>query len=344
MKIIINGRFLTQKITGVQRVAIELLKELDKISDNSEFYLAAPKGAVFPEFKNIKCIYVGKRYGVLWEQTDFCQYIKKEKAVSLNLCNSAPLFGKKIVMVHDIKFKAHPEFFSKKFRIWYNFLFRNITKKSLRLLTVSEFSKSEILKYYKNTNCEIEVLYNGWQHYLGGEYDFSLRKELGLSAGGYCFAMSSLEPNKNLKWIIETAKRNKEETFIVAGGINVKIFASEKFDLPDNVKLIGYVKDAQAKDLIKNCKAFIFPTFYEGFGIPPIEAMAEGVNKVIVSDTPVMHEIYGESVIYVCPEKYDYSISDLLKKETFGIERVLNVYSWEKSAKKMKSLLENIRV
>ena len=339
MKIIINGRFLTQKITGVQRVAFELLKELDKCLAASDLTLVAPKGTVFPEFKNIKCVHVGRRKGVFWEQTTFCRYVKKQKAVSLNLCNSAPLFGKKIVMVHDVKFKAHPEYFSRKFRFWYNFLMKNVAKKSLKILTVSEFSKSEILKYYKKTAGNIEVLYNGWQHFSGGEYDPKLREDSGLLSGGYYFAMSSLEPNKNLKWIIETAKRNEKETFVVAGGINAKIFAAEKYEVPSNVKLVGYVGDAQAKDLIKNCKAFLFPTFYEGFGIPPLEAMAEGVLKVIVSDTPVMHEIYGESVIYVDPEKYDYCLDDLLNREVCGREKVLDAYSWEKSAKKLKHIL-----
>ena len=339
MKIIVNGRFLTQKLTGVQRVALEILKELDKISGNAEIFLAAPQGAIFPEFKNIKRLYVGKKQGVIWEQTDFCRYVKKEKAVSLNLCNSAPLFGKKIVMLHDVKFKAHPEFFSKKFRLWYSLLFANITKKALKILTVSEFSKSEILKYYKKTESEIEVLYNGWQHYLSGEYDASLRESLNIKDNGYCFAMSSLEPNKNLKWIIETAKSNADETFIVAGGINAKIFAAEKFDLPPNVKLVGYVKDPQAKDLIKHCKAFIFPTFYEGFGIPPLEAMSEGVKKVIVSDTAVMHEIYGDSVIYVNPEKYDYPIKTLLNTETADSRAILEKYSWKQSARKLLAIL-----
>lgn len=339
MKTIINGRFLTQKLTGVQRVALELLKELDKISYNADIYLAAPQGAVFPNLKNVKCLHVGKKRGVIWEQTDFCRYVKKEKAVSLNLCNSAPLFGKKIVMLHDVKFKAHPEFFSKKFRLWYGLLFGNITKKALKILTDSEFSKSEILKYYKKTKCEIDVLYAGWQHYSSGEYDSSLRDSLNLEDNGYCFAMSSLEPNKNLKWIIETAKSNADETFIVAGGINAKIFAEEKFDLPVNVKLVGYVQDPQAKDLIKHCKAFIFPTFYEGFGIPPLEAMAEGVKKVIVSDTTVMHEIYGDSVIYVNPKKYDYSIKILLDAETVDGKAVLEKYSWEQSAHKLLALL-----
>ena len=343
MKIIINGRFLTQKITGVQRVAFEILKELDKISADSEFCLVAPLGTVFPAFKNIKCYCVGKKRGVLWEQTDFYKHVKKEKAISLNLCNSAPLFGKKIVMVHDVKFKAHPEYFSKKFRLWYNILFKNITKKALKILTVSEFSKNEILKYYKKTACDIEVLYNGWQHFSSGSYDSSLRENLNLKNGDYCFAMSSLEPNKNIKWIVETAKFNKDETFIIAGGINAKIFAKEKFDLPKNVKLVGYVNDGQAKDLIKNCKAFIFPTFYEGFGIPPLEAMAEGVKKVIVSDTEVMHEVYKDSVVYINPQKYDYLISDLISKETSGAEDVLNSYSWERSAAKLKDILCEVK-
>ncbi|MDY6368135.1 MAG: glycosyltransferase family 1 protein [Clostridia bacterium] len=341
MKFIINGKYLTQKVTGVQRVAAELVAELDKLSGH-DITLAAPKGAVFPELKNIKTVNVGKRQGVLWEQIDFCKFVKKENAISINLCNSAPLSGKKIVMIHDVKVKSHPEFFSFKFRLWYNFLFRNLVKKSLSILTVSEFSKREIQKYYKLPSSRVKVIPNGWQHFKGKEKDDSVRKEFSLEQFNYYFTMSSLEPNKNIKWIIETAKNNMDSIFVVAGGANKKVFAKNDIECPENVKLVGYVSDAQANDLLANCKAFLFPTFYEGFGMPPLEAMSQGVKNVIVTDSEVMHEIFEDSVVYINPEKYDYDLDELVKTTTGDKERILLKYSWEKSAALLERVLYDV--
>ena len=345
MKYIINGRFLTQRITGVQRYAREIVSELDKLCVNKNIEIAIPENVDdIPHYENIKIVRIGKTNGVKWEQTAFSRYVKKEKGVSVNLCNSAPLTGKKIVTIHDVKVKAHPEFFGWKFRLWYNFLFRNIVKKAQVIITVSEFSKSEIIRYYRCDPNKVHVIYNGWQHYEQIPVEEDVLGKFLLSEGQYIFALGSLDPNKNLKWILETAKNNPQEKFIVGGGINKKVFAEQEFILPKNVQLVGYLSDVESKSLMHYCKAFVFPSFYEGFGIPPMEAMVAGARNIIVSDIPVMHEIFGESVSYISPTEYTYAIEDILaEREKDNKEeqsqKILEKYSWKMSAQKLYEIL-----
>ncbi len=340
MKVVINGKFYGQKKTGVQRYAGEILSRLDGLFENGEAELLVPAdaAAAVPAFRNIKVVVRGKKTGTLWEQTVFAKYVKKNRAVSLNLCNSAPLRGRKIVCLHDVKVCVHPEFFSFGFRLWYRILIKNIAKKAEAIITVSEFSKREIEKYYPAAKGKIHIVKNAWQHFgKGVSCDETLHK-YGLERGNYFFAMSSLEPNKNLKWIVESAKRNPSEMFAVAGGINKKVFSGVKEELPGNVRLLGYVSDEEAKSLMADCKAFLFVTFYEGFGLPPLEALAAGAPSVIVSDTEVMHEVFGEDAVYVSPFRAADDVNALVRP--VGKE-CLNAFSWEQSANKLYSLLEN---
>ncbi|MCD7956289.1 MAG: glycosyltransferase [Lachnospiraceae bacterium] len=147
--------------------------------------------------------------------------------------------------------------------------------------------------------------------------------------------MSSLEPNKNFKWIVECAKQRKDQTFVVGGTINKGVFSDDGIsECPPNIRLIGYISDEEVKTLMRDCKAFIYPTFYEGFGIPPMEAIAAGTEQVIVSDTEVMHEIYEDNVSYINP--YEYACEWDEKKVNRDI---LRKYSWEKSANKLLEIL-----
>lgn len=333
MKYIINGRFLSQRITGVQRYAREIVSELDKICSDLDIEIAVPGNVdAAPSYTNIKIVKIGKRTGVLWEQTTFSRYVKKQHAVSINLCNSAPLRGRKIVAIHDVKVKAHPEFFGWKFRAWYNFLFKNAAKKADALITVSEFSKQEIIKYYGCDEKKIHVIYNAWQHYSKISTNRAILDELHLVEHEFIFALGSLEPNKNLKWIFETAKNNPNETFIIGGGINKTVFAEQQWDIPKNVRLIGYLSDIEAKTLMQYCKAFVFPSFYEGFGIPPMEAMVACAPEIIVSDIPVMHEIFGDAVKYIDPNFGGSHQPNLFGVSNYRYDMVLDRFSWDKSA------------
>lgn len=331
-KIIINGRFLTQRITGVQRYAREICAELDKLVEPNDLIMAVPPETIdIPDYKNIKVVKVGRLRNRLWEHISFPLYVLSQKATSLNLCNVAPLLSPGIVCIHDMKIRATPQFFSTKFLLWYRLLFFNATRRAKKIITVSNFSKSEIIKYYGVDENKIIVAPNGWQHFARINYDENTLAKYGLEKDSYYFAMSSLEPNKNFKWIAEQAIKNSNDLYVVAGSINEKVFSEGLgFTCPDNMKLIGYVSDEEAKTLMRDCKAFLFPSIYEGFGIPPLEALCANAKRIVVSDIPVMHEVFEEKVEYIFKThcyKTNRWIFDKSRDE------ILNRFSWHNSAK-----------
>ncbi len=344
-KFVVNGRFLTRKITGVERYAGEMLKNLDEMVSEGEVILAVPPNALYvPEFKKIKTVTVKGRFsGILWENLTFVRFVKKNKAISLNLCNTAPLINPGVCCIHDLKIKAHPEYFGKKFVKWYKILFGNQTKRCKLILTNSEFSKAELLKYYPDTKPEIVITPLGWDHYGNFEKDENALIKYGLTKDNYFFSMSSLEPNKNIKWIINAAKANEKYTFAIAGSVNEKVFAKaggyEEEVIPRNIKFLGFISDEEGKMLFENCKAFLYPTFYEGFGIPPLEAYSAGCKRVVVSDTQIMHEILNDTAFFVNPNYYNESLDDLPTPDKEQIDILLKKYTWKNGAIKLYNAL-----
>ena len=144
--IIINARFLTQKVTGVQRFAIEISRIIHNL--NKEIVFVSPADILDRELANeLGVITIGKRSGTLWEQIDLRMYLAANKnPLLINFCNTGLLFYQnQIVTVHDMSYKVNPKWFSKKFYLWYNFLIPNLAKYSQKVLTVSNSSKNDLI-------------------------------------------------------------------------------------------------------------------------------------------------------------------------------------------------------
>ncbi len=342
---VIDGLFLTQRITGIQRYAYEITRELDRIIEPGRVEILVPMNAeVISDYTNIKLVHYGKRSGIMWEQIDYARYVRRNKAECICLTNILPLFYPKgFITIHDISYRVNPQFFtSVRDRIsalWHRINYRRAARSEMTILTVSGFSKSELMKYYKIPEERIKVIYNAWQHMervKASESTFERYPEL--KKQQYYFSMATLAPNKNFKWLLYSAKNNPDKEFAVAGGGRLKLTAEEE-GFPDlkNIHFLGYVSDEDAKTLMAECRAFIFPTLYEGFGIPPLEAIASGAGRIIVSDTPCMHEIYGDDAEYINPLDYDNAaIPEETKKAS---PELLSRYSWEKSAKELKDTM-----
>lgn len=332
---LINGRFTTQQTTGVQRFAMELLQELDKIVEPGELILAIPTETLtVPVFKNIETRKVGHLKGIFWEQVSYALFCLINGYTPLNLCNSSPLISPGIITIHDVKIKTHPEFFTRKFLIWYRIMLKISMRKSRMIITVSDFSKKEIMNFYNVDNSKIIVVYNGWQHFDRVGFDEKTLEKYNLKKEGYFFSISSMDPNKNFRWIAEKARSMNESLFVVAGSINKKVFSEEfDFECPSNLRFLGYVTDGEAKTLMRDCKVFLFPSIYEGFGIPPLEAMSCGCKRIVVSDTEVMHEVYGNSVTYIHDGMDINNISESDTKD------ILSKYGWARSAQILKEVL-----
>lgn len=342
---IFNGRFLERRVTGVERFAREILLELDKIILPNTIHLAIPAQVKeIPDYHNIKVVQVGQRHGNLWEQLDLPRYAIKNKGLLINLCNTAPFCKTDIVCVHDMAIKAYPRFYSRCYVLWERLMLANIFKKAKGIITVSEFSKQEIIRYYAPKQ-KIQVIYNSWEHEERIQADDAVFQKFPmLKEKNYFFSMSSMAPNKNVRWIVETAKKNPDHYFVVSGNVNKKVFGDvDQEQFGKNFIYAGYLSDGEAKALMSKCKAFIFPTFYEGFGIPPMEAMSCGADA-IVSDNDCMREIYGEHVAYIDPyvpcediEKAVLSGDTVQEKRKF-----LEHYSWKKSAERLRGFLQDI--
>ena len=340
-KIVINGRFLTQQITGVQRVAHELVREMDNLikEKSIEVVVLAPKNIIFENlYKNIKIKKVGFLKGHLWEQLELPFYTLKEKGILLNLCNTAPIINTGIVDIHDISFRVNPQFFSKKFSWYYRVLIWILVRTSKKIITVSEFSKQEIIKYYKVPKEKIEVIYNSWEHILRIEEDITILKRFNLEKKNFYLGVSSIAPNKNFKYIVELAKLYPEKRFVIVGKKNLKVFGKLGIENLENIVWCGYVSDEELKALYMTCKGFIYPSFYEGFGLPPLEAMGCGCEEVYVSNTSCLPEIFEDSVVYLNPYKVEKILKNSLERKEK--EMILNKYIWEKSVKFLLKTVE----
>lgn len=241
----------------MERYAREILNELDRIVELGSIALAVPPEVEgIPKYDNISIVKAGRFHNRLWEHISFPWYVHKQKGISLNLCNVALFPAPGIVCIHDVKIRATPQYFSKKFLLWYSLLLLNATKREKKIVTVSKFSKSEIVKHFKVSPEKIVVIPNAWQHYEKIGYDENTLNKYSLSKGEYFFSMCSLEPNKNFKWIAEVERQTPQSVFAVAGSINEKVFAeSLGFVCPENMILLGYVRDEEAKTLMRDCNA-----------------------------------------------------------------------------------------
>lgn len=337
----LNGRFASRQMTGPDRYAHELIRELAKSEGAKRFCLVVPPGVDVPsDFDGIPAVVVGKRSGVMWEQVDFARFVKDHQLVPVGLCNTAPLFNPGVVCVHDMQIRVNPSHFDWKFVAWYRLLFSSISRNAITILTDTEFSKSEIEKYYPAAMGRIRIVRAAWQHMERIEADESVfSQHPTLRRDSYYFALSSLASNKNLKWLVETARLNPTETIAIAGGMNEKIFGKHDIPQAENVIYLGYVTDGEAKALMQHCKGFLFPTFYEGFGIPPLEALACGA-PVAVSDASCMREVYGGSAHYVDPSAPCKSLDELFSGEVQSAREALDRYRWKESAQHLLALLE----
>ena len=342
---VINGKFMADRMQGVVRYARELCGALDAALDKESLavkMLVPPSAHDVPSYKNIRVEVIGRRAGIAWEQGELGRWLRQHQdATCINLCNVSPIGVKPgITALHDVMYKAHPEFYvslrNRLSRLYHILHYRYVVKHEKAILTVSQFSKSEIEKYYPTARGKVYVVENAWQHVTRYPTSKDWQEAFPrLTPGKYYFSLATLANNKHGRWIIETAKRNPAELFAIAG----KRYEADKLEIPDNLLLLGFISDEHASALIQNCKAFLFPSLYEGFGLPPLEALALGA-MVISSNTSSLPEVLGDAAYYIDPMEPISSIGSIERIDQAKVDETLGRYSWEKSARELLELLK----
>lgn len=342
LNIVINGQFTARRVTGQERFAFEIISELDKICKKGQYSLVVPKNASnIPHLNNIPVVKFGKAKGSLWEQTFLALYmLTHPRSISLNLLTIMPVLKPGIICIHDMSYRTHPEycktFYMKVSRCWHIFQEELARRFSPLLFTVSEYSKKQMIECLKLPSNKIVVLGNGWEHFKEVTADETLKeRHPDWFANPYFFSLGSLAPNKNIQWILEVAKRHPQYNFFIGGKANLKAYGTDyKEEDYKNVKFLGYISDGEVKYLMAHCKAFIFPSFFEGFGIPPLEAMSVGA-KCIIAKASCLPEIFGESAYWIDPYNTNVDLDELLSHDVASPEKILNKYTFKRFAKIM---------
>lgn len=290
-----------------------------------------PKGIeLLPKYRYIDV--KQSHFSKFWTQGVFAITCRLKRAIPINLCNEVSILAPKgICALHDVCYAEESvgKMFPDEERKWFCKIYKRIKMHSIKIVTVSQFSKQRIENILGIESEKIIVASNGWQHFKEIDADESVFDRFQtIKKGNYYFTVSSSNPNKNVKWIIENAKIFPENQYVI-GGKNIDHIID--FSKYSNVIYVGFLEDTEMKSLMKHCKAFLFPSIYEGFGIPPIEALSVGAD-IIVSNTASLPEIFEDAAHYINPENVNVDINALIKKTRTDGRKVLEKYSWEKSA------------
>lgn len=353
-KVYINGRFLTSPFSGVQRSAFELILALDKVLARKSlllkeysFIILYSGNIINPiELTNISIQKKGILKGNLWEQLELPLYTLRH--LLINLCSIAPVIKRKqLVLIHDASFFVNKTYFSFAFRIWYKFAIPIIGLFSKHILTVSEFSKSELIKYAAINSNKISVIYNSADHIARFQKPSTEFVDKISKLRPYCLAVSNLGANKNFKGLNLALNLIdfKPYNMVIAGAAQRVLNATSTVE--GKSVYLGYIDNNELSYLYSHATLFIFPSFYEGFGIPPLEAMISGC-PVIASQTSSIPEICGFACAYFDPyqpvdmaTKIEKLLNDperLIELKTLGKIQA-SKYNWEESGKNLLSIV-----
>lgn len=351
MKIVFNGSWMGKSTFGVSRYAENILNAMDELlnetNTDTTVEILVPSGRELMRFKHIKIVINGKCKNkfekIKWEQHVFPSYVRSQNAVGVDLTLSLPISGVDYVALHDCIYEAFPENYHghQMHRRMYLIKARIVTgKRRTRIITVSNESKKEIQKYYGVPDDRICVIGNGWEHMNRIEADSSIFETVNIpEEKEYFFSLGSKYKHKNIDWIVAAAENNKDYYFVATGTDKFSdVIDNLQKKKPENLIFTGYVSDGQMKALMLNCKALIQPSYYEGFGIPPLEALSLG-REIIVSNASCLPEIFEGSAHYIDPDNADVLLDDVLKSKTYGIDAVLKKHTWKGSAQQMMHLL-----
>ncbi|SAL05127.1 group 1 glycosyl transferase [Caballeronia arationis] len=353
MGFVINGKFASQRITGVQRVAYELTRAMQaRAHSPNELEVVVPHNAADLGLASRRVRFGASLKGNLWEQISLPIATARDTLISL--CNTGPLLKRnQVVMVHDMAVYDVPHAFSKKFLFWYRSKFSILRRQTLLILTVSNFSKSRICHHLKMDPSNVEVIRPGADHLDRLVADHSIIGRLSLTKDAYCVIVGSLDPRKNLQRVLDAIKQLghiPNIKFVIAGGANARVFAAQGATtqaVDDRVIWAGFVSDAELKALYTDAACLIFPSLYEGCGLPPLEAMYCGC-PVIVSTAASLPEVCGDAAMYCDPE----SVEDIAAKITLmttspdlrehhrktGLQHV-GQYRWDHAATRLAQVL-----
>lgn len=352
MHVLIDARMIGDQPHGIATHLFQLLKQMEKMGGKNEYTLLTSNHA-FKKQMSFKCVQTISPWLSLSEQFELPFIIKKIKpdlyhspSFSIPFYCPVPF----ILTLHDLNHVRCRDMRRFHTTLYYQTILKSAVQKTKKIITVSQFSKKEVIDYYKIPENKISVIYNGVsskfspfenkQHLEACRIKYRLPERFILWIG-------NSKKHKNLERLVRAFERLKTDFKLVLVGVNYQTFLSGHPPSPA-IHSVGHV-DAEDLVCLYQLSAFlVYPSLYEGFGLPVMEALACG-KKIVVSDRPPLSEIAGTTAILVDPLDID-AIANAMRRllsdpQTYQADqegiRHSQKFSWEEAARKTIEVYEN---
>lgn len=330
-QVIINGRFLSRRITGVERYASEILRRLD-----GRVRVVRPRR----KLRGLS--------GHIWEQF-MLPFLISDKEVLWSPANSGPLVvSNQIATIQDLSPLEHPEWFKPDFAVWYRLFLPILAKRVRRVLVSSEYIKRKVntrlnIKNVVVTSAGVD---NNFFHPGAKQDKYDLPEK-------YILFLGSLEPRKNLPALLTAWSRISQDhknVWLVIAGDTGQVFHNVKFPVfPERTRFLGYIPEEYLPGLYADATMFVLPSFDEGFGLPALEAMACG-TPVITSNAGALPEVVSGAALKVnpfCVDEIGEAMKTLLSSQHLqsdlkqkGLDHARR-FTWEQSAERIWKVLSD---
>lgn len=345
--------------TGTETYSLEIIKALAKIDYKNQYILYTPK-TLKEKIPDLPKNFYEKvlPWGKFWTQMRLSyEMLRKKPDILFIPAHTLPMIypKKTVVTLHDLGFKHFPELYSPTELSYHNWAMDHSVKHAYHILTDAAFTKKDLISKYTLDPQKISVVALGYDQ----KTFFPLKERK--KTKPYLFYVGRLEEKKNIVGMIRAyAILRKEQKithqFVLAGrpGFGYEKIQSEIKKLPRDIQKdvveLGYVDQKTYVEYLKNADILFFCTFFEGFGLPVVEAMASGI-PVVASDRTSIPEITGKAAVLVDPTKpFEMAVELSRVINNSGLRKALiskglvraSLYSWQKTAQKTLDILENL--